>query len=120
MAGPVKRRTRRASPHPVGPLELSGALTIREADALHARLAGMLGAQPDWTVGCSEATDVDLCFVQLLIAARRAAAARGTRLTVTGPPGAALTAALARGGFLNADGRPTGADAAWLIGMDTP
>jgi ABC-type transporter Mla MlaB component len=105
---------------PVGRLVLDGALTIREIEDMHARLRDTLGAHGDVDVDCGQATDIDLSAVQLLVAARRTAAARGTRLDLVRPAGPALTAALTRGGYLTADGRPTSADAAWLIGMDMP
>lgn len=101
-------------------LDLHGSLTIREVDDLRARLIEALDAARELSIRCSDAIAVDLSAVQILIAARRSAEARGIRLTIAGPPGPAMADALQRGGFLLADGRPTGADAAWFIGMDTP
>ncbi len=102
-------------------LTLDGALVLREIDGLHGRLRDALSRHAAVELDCSGAADIDMSVVQLLVAARRTAEASGRRLALVGTaPASSLATILARAGFLDAAGRPAGADAAWLVGTDMP
>jgi anti-anti-sigma regulatory factor len=51
-------------------------------------------------IDCAGADEVDVSFIQLLIAARRAAQRNGKQLRLAAPPEGALQAALTRAGFI--------------------
>jgi anti-anti-sigma regulatory factor len=80
---------------------LAGAQTIREAVPTHAALLEALRQPADVLLNCTDVTDIDLSFIQIILAARRTAGESGRRLGLTQPPGGALADALKRGGFLN-------------------
>ena len=62
------------------------------------------------TIDLSEAREIDVSGLQLLIAARRSAARLNTQLSILADRGGALEQALVRAGFLDADGEPRNAD----------
>ena len=80
-------------------LRFDGELTIASADVLHKRLLDALRTHHAVEVDCSAATEIDVSFVQLLIAASRAAREWGKSFTVTGIAQSALGSALARAGL---------------------
>ncbi len=94
---------------PTNRLALNGVLTMRRADELLGLLRAAV-AQHDWLqLDCAAAEEVDLTFLQLLIAARASAAATGRRVTLSAPPAGVLAEALARAGFVPvSDAAPTG------------
>jgi anti-anti-sigma regulatory factor len=79
---------------------LSGSLTVAEAESIRATLLKAMDAG-DVVVDCSAATEVDLSFVQLLIAAQRAAALQGGSLRLAAPASGALLETLLRAGMLS-------------------
>lgn len=100
---------------PRGTLHLGGDLTIREAMLLHERLLAALGAHGEIEIDCASDAEVDLSFIQLLIAAGKLAAAGGKRVALSAAARHVLHDTLARGGFLPAPGLgPTGEN--WLPG----
>ncbi len=101
-------------------LALDGELTIRTIEAIHARLTDALAAGGDLLIDTTHATQVDIAFIQLVLAARRSAAAAGTSLTLAAPAGGALRDALARGGFLSPVAGLGGADDAWWFSQTRP
>ena len=82
-------------------IRLDGSLTIATAEAVHHRLVEALAEGGTITIGCDEADAVDLSFIQLVVAARAAADAKGAVLTLQSPASGALLEALQRGGFLD-------------------
>ena len=79
---------------------VSGSATQRQVAELHGRLTIALAEHGSVSIDCRAATDVDLSAIQLLLAARKSAAAAGNSLTLRYPADGALHAALLRGGFL--------------------
>jgi hypothetical protein len=87
-------------------LILDGALTMRTIDAIRATLLEAIerpfpgDAEPmAISLDCAEATEVDLTFVQLLIAARVTTGRLGRPVYLAGAPDGALLDTLTRGGF---------------------
>ena len=101
-------------------LSFSGTLTLRRADAVCASLCEALGAGAPVEIDCSEADEVDATFIQLLIAARRSAAARGTPFRLSAPAGGAVLETLVRGGFFDPSREDATPEAAFWTGRDFP
>lgn len=100
---------------PAEPLVLTGALTLQTMEAVHARLIG-LADQERVAIDCSEATEVDVSFVQLLLAARGTALESGRTVTLTQPASGALLDTIERGGFLNTCAEKSSAD--WMFWLE--
>jgi anti-anti-sigma regulatory factor len=75
-----------------------GRLTISEASDLRQTILEAFATHSDIVLDCSDATEVDLTFVQLLICSRRAAAGAGS-LRIAAPIEAAVADSLRRAGF---------------------
>jgi anti-anti-sigma regulatory factor len=86
---------------------LNGALTLQGAAAIRDKLATALAAG-DVTLDCGAATEFDLSFVQLVVAARHTALRSGRAFVLAVPLPPALTAVLDRAGL--------GADEFWTNG----
>jgi anti-anti-sigma regulatory factor len=100
---------------------LDGGLTIRSIDAVRTRLAAALSEHAAIEVDCSAAIEVDLCLIQLLVAARHSAEQAGRQLILAQPADGALRTALVQGGFLPAEGSTEEAGAAfWLSSPEPP
>ena len=67
------------------------------------------------TIDCSAATDIDLSFIQLVLAARRSAAARSLHVSLVPDEAGNLVSALVRGGLVEEAEGPAGVEA-WLKG----
>ena len=90
-------------------LVLDGALTMRTVETVRATLRAAieppLDTAPDAIapaavgIDCSAATEIDLTFIQLLIAARISTSAAGPPLRLTPEPDGTLLDTLNRGGF---------------------
>lgn len=78
---------------------LAGDLTIRTAKSLHGELLAALGQHDRLEIDCTDAAEVDLSFIQLLIAARKSAARAGKTLAVRHAPGGVVEDALRRAGL---------------------
>lgn len=87
----------------------SRAATIREADDIVQRLKEALAASNRIEVDCGGVVELDVTFIQSLLAARKSAVAAGKTLTLSGPADGALLQALSLCGAL------TGAHAAFWI-----
>jgi ABC-type transporter Mla MlaB component len=94
---------------------LGGPLTVRTIALVHERLLAALREFPSVTVDLSRAGEVDLSLIQLMLAARKSAAAAGKRLSLAAPVDGALRDALACAGLIaSADDQPAADQAFWL------
>jgi len=87
----------------------SGASTLRDAAELRSSLLTALRGN-NVVLDCTAITEVDLSFVQLVLAARKSAGP--DRFTVNAPPTSALAETLIRGGFCVGADRQVPADPA--------
>jgi anti-anti-sigma regulatory factor len=87
-------------------LSFSGSLTTPRAEAIHAEALAALNSHPSVAIDCSNASEMDVAFIQILVAAHRLAAQSGKRVTLTAPPAGLLAETLKRCGF-PAPQRPT-------------
>ena len=69
-------------------VHLTGPLTVPTAAAIRDQLLAALDGSPAVTVDISGATEIDVTFLQILVAAQRSAQARGTDLSLV--PGSVL------------------------------
>lgn len=80
-------------------LALQGTLTISRADELRAEILEAIHTHPVVALDCAEAEDVDVAFLQLLIAANRSAEQLGKTVRFLAPPSGVLADAIMRCGF---------------------
>jgi ABC-type transporter Mla MlaB component len=80
-------------------LHLRGPLTIGGGEALHAEFGEALRRNRDIIVEIDAEAEVDVAFLQLLLAAQRSAAASGRRIALQTPPSGGLATAIASCGF---------------------
>jgi len=83
-------------------LEYSDELTVRTIEGAHQLLAAALKAEPEVLLFVAPDATVDISFVQLIEAGRRAAQESGQGFALTAPAEGALHETLRRGGFLEA------------------
>ncbi|HYN37716.1 MAG TPA: STAS domain-containing protein [Rhodospirillales bacterium] len=93
-------------------VRFEGALTVREAHSIRDALSAALHSGNAVIVDCRDAADVDLSFVQMLIAARLSAAAHRTSFALAAPAEGPLLRVLNRAGLLD-PARPDAADGFW-------
>ncbi len=84
-------------------VQLSGAGNIRNITQHHDVLIEALSAGADLALNLEGMEEVDLAFIQLIVAARRSAEARGLSLTLSHPAPAPILTTLERGGFIGPD-----------------
>lgn len=89
---------------------LSGEMTVRESEAIRKKISDALEGDIHLTLDCADVTRVDLSFIQLILAARKSAAAAGMTLTLRHPAGGVLAEALARAGIAAPDADPSDPD----------
>jgi len=82
-------------------LQLRGVQTLRTADATHAALMDAASHHKVLEIDCDGADEVDLSFIQLLLAARASARLADRTIRLIHAPRGALRDALERGGFLD-------------------
>lgn len=80
-------------------LELRGPLTLRHAAGIRDRLLTALAQNSRLAVSLKDQGEVDVSFVQILLAARLSARLAGGRLRLTTPPDEGLVRIIALGGF---------------------
>jgi ABC-type transporter Mla MlaB component len=97
-----------------GTIELSGVRTVRTAEQSHSVLLEALRLDSPINLDCSQVTETDVSFVQLLLSARKTAMEYGKSLALAHPAGGALLSVLERGGFLRPDS-PAGDRLFWLM-----
>jgi anti-anti-sigma regulatory factor len=88
-----------------------GSKTIREAEDVAQVLRNALDGESDIVLDCNAIEDVDLTFLQLVIAGRRSAQRAGKGFALAAPARGALLAALDRTGI-----RPEGEHLFWFEG----
>ncbi len=71
-------------------LVLTGALTVRTVRQVHADMLAAVRRNRHVRIDCSAASEIDLSFIQLVLAARRDAAATGGALALAHPADGAL------------------------------
>ncbi|WP_419728561.1 STAS domain-containing protein [Lichenicola sp.] len=84
-------------------ITISGPQTIREAGETHAALLTALSDHDDVVLDCAAVTEVDVSFIQMILATRRSAVEAGRGCSLRHHPGGVLHQALVRGGVLPAD-----------------
>ncbi|TWB15269.1 STAS domain-containing protein [Nitrospirillum amazonense] len=89
-----------ASNGDVGKIVFEGARTLRNAEETHAALMSAMKAHAVLEIDCGALDEVDLSFVQLLLAARKSARNAQRILKLAQPVSGALRDTLHRGGFL--------------------
>jgi anti-anti-sigma regulatory factor len=104
-------------------LVLEGALTIRTVETIRATLREAIEPGPGASISidCCNATEVDLTFVQLLVAARVTGQLLGKTVSLAGPPDGALLYTLTRGGFTvvgESEAGSSAPEAFWFTGAD--
>ncbi len=92
--GKGKRAPQAPAPRRTRTLKLEGRLTVERARALRGLMAKAVSSATPLQLSFGEVSEVDLSFLQLLIALGRAARSRGTEVSVgaTGFPPAIGTA----------------------------
>lgn len=96
-------------------LKFSGPLTVRVAKQIRTRVIDALRQFPHLTIDCSSASEVDLSFIQLMIATRKSASASSKTLSFAQPANGALLEALQQAGLVASAGREPVADQTfWL------
>jgi anti-anti-sigma regulatory factor len=81
-------------------IQLSGAGGIRNIGPHYELLSQALSAGADIALDIGDVEDADLTFIQLIIAARHSAQARGLSLTLSSPAPEPVLQTLERGGFI--------------------
>ncbi len=80
-------------------LDLRGPLTLRHAAGIRERILAALQASPNLVLRIDDENEVDVSFVQILLAAQLTARTAGGALRLQQPPGAALSRVIEEGGF---------------------
>ena len=102
-----------------GMLAFTGEQTIRTIDTAAERLREHLAAHAEVTLDCSAVDEVDLTFVQMLLAARKSAAAHGRTLRLSPAAAGPLLACLHAAGVLpEPGGEVRGAGNFWMTQGD--
>ena len=92
-------------------LDFAGAQTLRQAEETLEKLRGALAQASEVLLDCSRLDEVDLSFIQLVLAARRSADRDGKILGLIAPAKGALLKALDTAGIL-----PSGPHRFWFEG----
>ena len=96
-------------------LVLDGALTLRNVDTIRENLLETVQQHQALEIDCSAATEIDLSFVQLVLAARASALSAGKMVALAHPASGMLRDVLQRGGLLGVGPDPATEDETfWL------
>ena len=87
-------------------LSLTGSLTTPRAEAVHAEVFAVLSGHANVAIDCANASEMDVAFIQILVAAHRFAAQFGKTVALAAPPSGLLAETLIRCGF-SSPKRPT-------------
>jgi anti-anti-sigma regulatory factor len=66
---------------------------------MHSEVHAALSDHSGVTIDCSSATEMDVAFIQILVAASRFASQRGKTIALASPPAGLLAETLSRCGF---------------------
>ena len=80
-------------------LSLTGSLTTPRAEAIHRETLAAVSGHSNVAIDCSNASEMDVAFVQILVAAHRFAAQSGKAVALASPPAGLLADVLIRCGF---------------------
>jgi len=80
-------------------LVLAGSLTVSQSEAVQASLLDALTQHSTVEIDCSDAEEIDVSFLQILISASRTASAWNKNLRLSSPPSVLLSEAMNRCGF---------------------
>ena len=80
-------------------LSLTGSLTTPRAETIHAEVFAVLSGHPSVAIDCASASEMDVAFIQILIAAHRFAEKSGKSVALAAPPSGLLAETLRRCGF---------------------
>jgi ABC-type transporter Mla MlaB component len=92
---------------------LDGALTLRTIETVRSKLLDMMERHQTLEIDCSAATEIDLSFIQVLLAARTSALSLGKTVALAHPASGVLRDVLQRGGLVGAVAGQTD-EAFWL------
>ena len=67
-------------------LSLTGSLTTPRAEAIHSEVLAALSGHSSVTIDCSNASEMDVAFIQILVAANRFASQCGKTVALASPP----------------------------------
>lgn len=99
-------------------ISLAGNLTIRNSANIQITLSDLIESHKFVDLDCTQATDVDLSFIQLVIAARKSATMTGGQLSVSHTRDGALHDALTRAGLVGSAAVASDADRAFWATLD--
>jgi hypothetical protein len=88
-----------SSPGPLNRVTLRGPLTVAAGEVIHAELVAAEQRGLDVVVDWEPEAEVDVAFLQLLIAVERSAARAGRKIALHAPPAGGLAQALKSAGF---------------------
>ena len=80
-------------------LSLTGSLTTPRAEAIHSEALAAVSGHPNVAIDCSNASEMDVALIQILIAANRFASQSGKTVALASPPAGLLAETLSRCGF---------------------
>jgi ABC-type transporter Mla MlaB component len=86
-----------------GDLTLVGALTVRNIRQIHDHMRDVLRQHAHMRIDCQAASDIDLSFIQLVLAARRSAEAEGKSVSLAHPASGVLLERLTQSGLVGPD-----------------
>lgn len=81
----------------------SGEVGLIEAEAVKSALLTLIGGRGDVVVDCTAVELADLCFVQIVVAAKRSLAEQNRSLRLVMPATGAVATTLIRSGFQLSD-----------------
>jgi hypothetical protein len=87
-------------------VKADGELTSARLHSLCAELSSAIGSAPSVTVDCVDATGPQLGLIQLILSARKTAAAAGKTLSLAKPATGDFLETLRRAGFVSTEGVP--------------
>jgi anti-anti-sigma regulatory factor len=80
-------------------LSLTGSLTTPRAETIRSEVLAALRDHPSVAVDCSNASEMDVALIQILVAANRFASQFGKTVALAAPPAGLLAETLNRCGF---------------------
>ncbi|TBW37616.1 STAS domain-containing protein [Siculibacillus lacustris] len=99
-------------------ISLAGNLTIRNSAEIHATISEFLESNQTVDLDCTDATEVDFSFLQLLLAARKTASLTGRSLSITHTRHGVLHDAATRAGLVGTAAVASDADRAFWATLD--